>query len=642
VLDKTEPLAWRLGGSQGSGINRIARFFARACAEAGYEIFCRREYHSNIMGRHSYNDVSIAAIPLVCHRESVDMLVAFDAETLCRHIPVITDSGCLVYGEDDADVDLSKIAFLDDRLRSDIGDQLEKEGLPRSTAGLLQQARQRGIRTFAVPYKDLLSNLVDESGFSRQVVAVAINTLAVSVSAALMNMPEESLGGSLLKAFAGRPDVIKMNRLAVAIAYRYAELHFGPQESRLPVPAERPQRLLLAPTQAVALGKLAAGMGFQSYYPISPATDESTFLEAHCRIVLQDGSEAGPLIFQTEDELSALNMVSGAALTGARSATSTSGPGLSLMAEGLGWAGMNEVPLVVSQYQRGGPSTGMPTRTDQGDLQFALHAGHGEFPRIVLASGDVESCFYDAAQAFDYAERYQLPVIHLLDKALTSTLQTVPGIEINRLHIERGEVPAEPDKSGSVSRYSLTESGISPRPLLRRGGGRHWLTGVEHDERGRVSEDPVLREQMMEKRARKLQLAAEEIPQSEKFTVYGDETAPLTIITWGSNQGAVLEALQRLGAVGIKARALQLRLIWPFPVEELLPLLTTASPSVMVECNYSGQMNALLREQTGHHCDHLIVKYSGRPVSGEALFPALKAIHAGQAEPRIVLRNPYE
>ena len=235
-----------------------------------------------------------------------------------------------------------------------------------------------------------------------------------------------------------------------------------------------------------------------------------------------------------------------------------------------------------------------------------------------------------------------MPVIHMLDKTLTSSLQTVPALEMSRLHIERGEMRAEPDESGSVPRYSLTESGVSPRPLLRRGGGRHWLTGVEHNERGQVSEDPVLREQMMEKRARKLRLAADEIPLSEKFTIHGDDTAALTIITWGSNKGAVLEAMQRLDAEGIKARALQLRLIWPFPAEELAPLLETASPSVMVECNYSGQMDALLREQTGHHCDHLVVKYSGRPVSGEALFPVLKSIHTGQAEHRIVLRNPYE
>jgi 2-oxoglutarate ferredoxin oxidoreductase subunit alpha len=642
VRDGTETLAWRLGGPQGSGINRIARFFARACAEGGLEVFCRREYHSNIMGRHSYNDVSIGAAPLACHRESTDILVTFDVETLCRHILTITDSGYLVYAEDDADIDLNRIAFLDTRLRNDIGKLLEANGLPLSTAGLLQLAQQRGVRSFAVPYKQLLSDLADESGLSRQSVAAAINTLAVSASAALMNISEHELGLSLVKAFAGRADVINMNRLAIAIAYRYVEQHFGPLDLRLQSPAARSERLLVNATQGVALGKLAAGMSFQSYYPISPATDESTFLESHCQVALHNGKEGGPLLFQAEDELAAVNMASGAALTGARSATSTSGPGFSLMAEGLGWAGMNEVPLVVTLYQRGGPSTGMPTRTDQGDLQFALHAGHGEFPRMVLASADVEACFYDAAQAFDYAERYQLPVIHLLDKAMTSTLQTVPVFDMTRLHIERGELQPDRDEAGSVPRFSLTESGISARPLLRRGGGRHWLTGVEHNEKGQVSEDPVLREQMMEKRARKLLRAAAEIPLSEKFEIYGDEAASFTIITWGSNKGALIDALQRLKDEGIKARAVQLRLLWPFPAEDLAPVLESASPSIMVECNYSGQMNALLREQTGHSCDHLIVKYSGRPISGESLFPVLKAIHAGQAEPRIVLRNPYE
>jgi 2-oxoglutarate ferredoxin oxidoreductase subunit alpha len=455
-------------------------------------------------------------------------------------------------------------------------------------------------------------------------------------------MPKVQLLRAVDAAFEGRDDVIRMNRQAVAIAYRFARDNLEPQGAGIPVAEGAAERLLVNATQSVALGKLAAGIGFQSYYPISPATDESTYLEGRAEVTLTTGETAGPLILQVEDELAAVNMASGAALTGARSATSTSGPGFSLMAEGLGWAGMNEVPLVVTLYQRGGPSTGMPTRTDQGDLLFALHGGHGEFPRIVLASGDVASCFYDAARAFDYAERYQLPVIHLLDKALTSTLQTVPLFDPAGLTIDRGELFTPPAQGDGRERFKLTPSGISPRPLLGQVDGRHWITGVEHSEQGQVTEDPVLRERMMEKRARKLELAAAAIPLIEKFEILGDAEAAFTLFTWGSNKGAVIDVLGRLSDAGISARAVQLRLLCPFPADALRPWLESASPSVMVENNYSGQLNTVLQQHLGSGCDYLVLKYSGRPVSGEALFPVLLAIHAGEAEARIVLHNDCE
>jgi 2-oxoglutarate ferredoxin oxidoreductase subunit alpha len=581
--------------------------------------------------------------PVTCHHESTDILVSFDPETLCRHAQSVIERGIIIYAEDDGDVELGRLPYLDGRLRDDIRAELRLNGLSESTKGLLQIAHQRGVQCFCVPYKSLLAQLAEELALSRQAVNATLNTLAVSVSAALMNMSEDALSDAISAAFSGHEDIIQMNCRAVAIAYKYAAEHFDRQTISIPSSDNTSERLLLNGTQGVALGKLAAAMGFQSYYPISPATDESTFLEGHAKVPLTNGEMGGPLILQVEDELAAVNMASGAALTGARSATSTSGPGFSLMAEGLGWAGMNEVPLVVTLYQRGGPSTGMPTRTDQSDLQFALNAGHGEFPRIVIASGDVTSCFYDAAQAFDYAERYQMPVIHMLDKALTSTLQTVSSFDLSRLAINRGEqFIASDDQVSGIARFAQTESGISPRPVLGQVNGQHWITGVEHTEQGQVTEDPVMRERMMEKRARKMERAAAEIPISEKFEIFGDTHAAYTLFTWGSNKGAVLDALSRLSDAGINARVVQIRLLWPFPAEALMGMLDRSSPSVMIECNYSGQLNTVFEQQMGRGCDHLLLKYSGRPFSGEALFPVLKAIHAGTDETRIVLRNPYE
>ena len=607
-------------------------------------MICRREYHSNIMGRHSYVDVTLHGEPLHSHRESPDLLVTFEPEALCRHLHSLVPSGHLVCAEGDDDVELAGLGYLDARLRVHLEGLLAEQALPATVSGMLELARRKEIRVHRVPYVQLLDELAGTLGMRPRQVQAAVNTMAVSVSAVLLGIPLEQLLQAVERTFAGRETLIRMNRQATRIAYRYAQGHAGRVFPALPRRAKPGARLLLNGTQSTALGKLNAGMGFQTYYPISPATDESTFLEGHNRIPLADGSRAGPLLLQVEDELSAITMACGAALTGARSATSTSGPGFSLMTEGLGWAGMNEVPVVVTLYQRGGPSTGLPTRTDQGDLQTAIHGGHGEFPRVVIASGTVEECFHDAGLAFNCAESYQLPVVHLLDKALTSTLQTVPRFDAGALRVERGET-FEPPAGGAIAavpRFRLTESGISPRPLLGQEGIHFWSTGVEHSEEGQVSEDPVVRERMMEKRARKLEQLLRLLPREEQFRVHGETDAAFTLVTWGSTTGAVLDAMQRLAAAGIPARTVQLRLLWPFPAQALEGILENASPLVVVECNYSGQLDALLREQTGRGCDHLVVKYSGRPISGEALFPVLQRIHAGAAGRRTVLRNPYE
>ena len=246
----------------------------------------------------------------------------------------------------------------------------------------------------------------------------------------------------------------------------------------------------------------------------------------------------GILVVQTEDEIAAITMATGAALTGARSATSTSGPGFSLMVEGLGWAGINEVPIVINFYQRGGPSTGLPTRHGQDDLRFAIHASHGEFPRIILCSGDIEECFYDAARAFNYAERYQTPVIHLIDKALANSNKSYKMFNPGLVKIERGELLNEGDVAGkSYKRFEFTETGISPRLPLGTAGAVFWNTGDEHNELGHVTEEPDMRTRMLEKRMKKLETADKEIPIDERVNFFGNKDAPVTIVSWGLAKG---------------------------------------------------------------------------------------------------------
>jgi 2-oxoglutarate ferredoxin oxidoreductase subunit alpha len=357
-------------------------------------------------------------------------------------------------------------------------------------------------------------------------------------------------------------------------------------------------------------------------------------------VYLEGHPEYNIVVVQTEDEISAITMATGAALTGVRASTSTSGPGFSLMAEGLGWAAINEVPIVVFDYQRGGPSTGLPTRHEQADLQFALHAGHGEFPRIVLAPGDLEEYFADAFRAFNLAERYQTPVIVLNDKALANTTQTVFPFDESELRIQRS-VMAEVNGNASANghgfpRFAFTESGISPRVLHGQEGGVHWLTGDEHNEVGHITEEPHTRLEMQAKRMRKIELATLEIPQETQWRLYGPARADFTIVGWGSTKGAVIDAIDELETEGLHANFLQIRLLSPFPAEAVRKILEGTGTVVDIESNYTGQLASLIREHTGFHVHHRVLKWTGRPISQTEVVSAIKEIAERKTE-RVVL-----
>jgi 2-oxoglutarate ferredoxin oxidoreductase subunit alpha len=325
------------------------------------------------------------------------------------------------------------------------------------------------------------------------------------------------------------------------------------------------------------MGKIVGGCRFQTYYPITPASDDSEFLEANQIFDLTNERKGSIVVVQTEDEIAAVTMAIGGALTGARSATATSGPGFSLMVEALGWAGMNEVPIVVTLYQRAGPATGLPTRHEQGDLLFAIHAGHGEFPRIVLASGDIEEAFYDSIKAFNFAEKYQMPVIHMLDKAIANSIKTCKQFDSTLVKIERGSLVekvypgTQTGSAGHYMRFRLTNDPISPRVPLGTENAIFWNTGDEHTEEGHITEDPDIRVKMVTKRMTKLELALSEIKLADKISQFdiGDSSGEITIVSWGSTKGAILDALDMLAKQGKKIRFLQIRLLHPFPVKEL-------------------------------------------------------------------------
>jgi 2-oxoglutarate ferredoxin oxidoreductase subunit alpha len=590
----------------------------------------------------------------------VDLLATFDAETLVRHRREVRAHGGIIY---DPSYDTTRVQDIPTLTKESVDESIawfRERGFGATVGDMLEDAKKDSIQIYPVPYMDLVKQIAAKLGESKiSKITRVINVLALGVSFALLDADIGLLTKAIRSIFGARPSIADMNVLAAETAYGYAKRNLAKGFAvKLESVQTKERRIFLMGNQAVALGKLAGGCRFQTYYPITPAADESEYLESNEKLDLSPlgrtqipelgeqshVKETGSiLVVQTEDEIAAINMASGAVLTGVRASTSTSGPGFSLMVEGLGWAGMNEVPVVITYYQRGAPATGLPTRHGQDDLRFAIHAAHGEFARIVLASGDIQEAFYDAALAFNYAERFQMPVIHLLDKALANSSNTYPTFETSSVRIERGQLLNSDDlqellqEQGQYKRFQLTESGISPRIRLGTAGTVLWNTGDERDERGHISEHPTNRTKMMEKRMRKLELVEREIPASEKLNFFGQEDDAPTVVSWGSSKGAILEAKEILEAEGIRINFLQARLIHPFPGADFSRLLKKAKRIFDVEMNYSGQLAGIVREQTGIQIEDFILKYNGRPMTSDEVYLAIKSALADEAVKRQVL-----
>lgn len=651
-----------IGGVQGSGVDTSANIFARAAATGGLHVFGKREYYSNIKGEHSYFQVRVSKNLIRSHVDTVDMLATFEEETIFRHALEVRSEGAIIYDPDQDTKRLDQVPTIEAPVRATLNAELSNAGLSdyysNSVKGILELARKRGVHIYPVPYSELLKAVGLKFGeTSLSTLQRMLNVMAVASSFALLSYDENLVKEAVKKQFRSRPKVAEMNAEAVGTVYDFMEQRYGGSFAYKLSPVKTEGVMLFVRGNSiVAMAKELAGCRFQTYYPITPASDESEYLEAHSEILL-DGpaaqenpqvAEAAAMkakgsiaVVQSEDEIAAVTMAIGGGLAGVRSSTSTSGPGFSLMAEGLGYAGMNEVPVVVTLYSRGGPSTGLPTRHEHGDLRFALYAGHGEFPRFVLASGDLEEAFYDTVRAFNYSEIYQTPVIHIVDKALANSDSTMPMLDVNRVKINRGQFLNQITDAvdGEFKRFKFTPTGISPRPPVGTKGGVYWHTGDEHDELGHISEDPTLRDSMMEKRMGKIDLADKEIPISERANFFGPEKADITVVSWGSTKGAILDAMEWLKQDGINVNFLQLRLINPFPTEYVTKALSKAKKIVGIEMNYSGQLIGVVREKTCIPIEQLVVKYNGRPMSSEEIYDALKMIHQGKAPKRLVLKH---
>jgi 2-oxoglutarate ferredoxin oxidoreductase subunit alpha len=614
-MSEVRDTSWMIGGPQGSGVDSSATLFVRAMAFAGYWAYGKREYHSNIKGKHSYFQVRVNTEPVSSHIDPVHLLATFEDTTATLHAHEIVPNGALIY-----DPSVTKPEHLE---------------------------MDSSVSLFPLDYEGLIRELAEEEGKPAAKLAIVKNTISVAAGLALYGIGIDSLEGALKGLFRGKKSsLVAINlkagqkayeAIAKVAGYDAFPYRLAPQTNK---PAEN-SRLIMNGAAACGMGKLKAGCRFQTYYSITPAVDECIYLENH--------TEYGIIVYQAEDELSAVNMTNGAAITGARSSTATSGPGFCLMAEGIGWAGMNEVPSVIFNYQRGGPSTGLPTRNEQGDLLFALNIGHGDFPKIVLAPGDMVECFEDGFNAFNFAEQYQTPTIVLVDKALANSTQTIERFNDANLKIERGYIMDTPPESYDANnpetglpkfpRFKVTEDGISPRPLPGTPGGIHFLTGDEHTEYGFITEEPAIRIAMMDKRARKLDKAAQEIPQDLQYKLYGPATADVTLVGWGSTKGIVQDALKELARQGITANYLHIRLMSPFPVAAVTSILQAAKQAMIIESNFSNQLAKLIRMETGIDIAHKVCKYTGRPLSETEVVEAVQDVVTNKTRKVVLSRG---
>ncbi len=571
-------MTFKIAGAAGQGVESSGAGFAQALARGGLHIFALQDYMSRIRGGLNFFQVRVRQEPLYCHEEAVHVLLPLNEEGLEAYRDEVVKGGAIIY---------------DQELKVD----------RRSVAS-------RGRKAMPVP----LMEIAKEHG-----ERVMLNTAALGAAAGVVQYSYERLADVIRQNFKRKGgEVVAANLRVARAAYMYAEEQYAPEfEWKLqPVP-DAPQRLLMAGNQALALGALAGGCRFISAYPMTPATSIIEWMAKHEK-------EYGIVTKHAEDEIAAICMAIGANFAGARAMTATSGGGFSLMAEALGLAGMCEVPLVVVEAMRGGPSTGLPTRTEQSDLLFVLHASQGEFPRLVTAPGTVEACFECGWQAFNLAEKYQTPVLILTDQLLASSLRTleVESIDLEGVTIDRGKLLGKEALEAldeAYKRHAFVEDGISPRAVPGHPQAVYATASDEHDEFGHITEDMENRRRMMDKRLRKLDTARQEIAPPDR---YGTPEAGIVLVGWGSTYGVLREVVDRLGG---KARLVHFRDLWPFPAEAAAEALA-GGKLVVVENNATAQFKRLLQSETCLRVDATILRYDGRPFSPQGVLAALKEV----------------
>ncbi len=571
-------MTFKIAGEAGQGVESTGRGFAKALVRGGLYVFGLQDYHSRIRGGHNFYQIRVADHDIFSHDERVHLLLALTEVAISEHADEIVEGGGIIYDP----------------------------ALSIDEASL-------GAKGFAVP----LAQIAEDEGGSK----IMANTAAIGATAGLTDYGLQAIHGVIRDNFGRKgEEVVEANLKVADAAYRFVKEKYGDSFPFKLKGVQSPPRMLISGNEALSLGALLGGVKFVAGYPMTPGSPILEWLSVH-------SEEHGIVTKHAEDELAAVNMVIGAAQMGVRAMTPTSGGGFCLMAEGLGLAGINEVPIVVVNVQRPGPATGHATRHEQGDLLFMIYASQGEFPRMLLAPGTIEQCFEAGYRAFNLAEKYQCPSLIISDAFLAHSPRAldVEALDFD-VPIDRGALLSRGDLDQLTERYerfAVTESGISPRALPGHPNAVYSAASDEHDEYGLICEDAVVRIQQNGKRMRKLETARAEM---RAPLHYGPAEADVTFVTWGSTVGPLRMAVDLLNAEGQSANLVQVIDIWPLPVDKVLAALDGAKRLIAVEQNYTGQLTTLIRAYTGIKADALINRYDGRPMSPEYILARFKEV----------------
>lgn len=560
-------LSWKVGGQQGEGIESTGEIFAIALNRLGYYLYGYRHFSSRIKGGHTNNKIRVSTTQVRSISDDLDILVAFDQETIDVNYKELHANGVIMA---DAKFGPKK---------------------PEDTEAAL----------YAVPFTEIATELG---------TSLMKNMVAIGATSAVLDL-EIQVFEEVVQEIFGRKgqQVVDKNMEAIKAGYEYMKEQLGSKTETMQLEkADGQKRLFMIGNDAIALGALAGGCRFMAAYPITPASEIMEYL-------IKKLPAVGGTVIQTEDEIAAVTMAIGANYGGVRTITASAGPGLSLKMEAIGLSGITETPLVIVDTQRGGPSTGLPTKQEQSDLMAMIYGTHGEIPKIVMAPSTVQEAFYDTAEAFNLAEEYQCPVIILTDLQLSLGKQTVEPLDYGKVEIRRGKLQTgelpELENKGYFKRFEVTEDGVSPRVIPGMKNGIHHVTGVEHEETGKPSESAANRIAQMDKRFRKISNLKFNTPVHKNAP---HEEADLLIVGFNSTRGAIEEAIGRLEQDGVKVNHAQIRLIHPFPVDELLPLVKSAKKIAVIENNATGQLANILKMNVGHaEKVNKVLKYDGNP-----------------------------
>jgi 2-oxoglutarate ferredoxin oxidoreductase subunit alpha len=577
----SETFTLGIGGAAGQGVATPGDIFALIFSRRGLHLNAYNAYQSIIRGGHTFLTIRTGVDEVTNQGDAMDLLIPLNQDTMDRHLRLLTDGGACIYNADTI-----------------------KPG-----------AAAEGVQLCPLP----VSTLAD---ITRN--KVAQNTLALGAALSMMGIGFNVLEGVFKAQFGRKGEAVVDENVNIARAgYQYATKNFKPFARPLPMTDKR--YAVLAGNSAMAMGGAAAGVKFYCAYPMSPSTGVLHWMASH-------GRKAGILVRQVEDEIGVVNMAIGASHAGVRSMCATSGGGFALMSEGLGLSAMAEIPIVVIDCQRAGPSTGVPTKTEQGDLWQMLGAAFGDYPRVIAAPLDIGDCFTLMPEIFNVTDKFQCPGIVLCDLLLAEgRLSVDPSLLNFEPPIDRGEmITSNGDAHDEYLRYKITESGVSPRAIPGIPGFTHVVSSDEHDENGVLISDEYTdhakRRAMMEKRMRKVQGIEAMVPPP---TLKGPPDADVTLIGWGSTDGVIREAIELLAAQGITANQLQIRWLVPLHGDAIIDILGKAKHSIIIENNFSGQFARYLRSETSFVPNGNIRKYDGEPFLPHHIVEAVREQLAG-------------